>query len=52
MINPDFIRSDNFNEFFSERAKLLLDIIGKAMGKNITSRSSDEIIESFGRTLE
>ena len=51
LINVSFIRNDNFSEFFAERAKLILDIISKAMGKSINNRDSDDIIEAFGKPL-
>ncbi len=45
------IRDDNFNEFFVNRAKALLDLIGTAMGKTISNRDSEETIAAFGDKL-
>lgn len=51
LINTDFIRSDDFDKYFLDRASRLLDIIGNAMGKPITNRDNDEIIKEFGGVL-
>ncbi len=45
------IRSDDFDKFFIDRAKNLLNIISNAMGKTISDRDSDEIIAAFGGKL-
>jgi Uncharacterized conserved protein len=51
LINPVFLKSDNFNGFFVERAKALLDQIEKATGKKISGRDSEETINAFGVAL-
>jgi hypothetical protein len=50
-IDTAMLRSDNFNGFFVDRAKALLDLIGAAMGKTISNRDSDETIAAFGDKL-
>ena len=35
-INPDMLGSDNFAECFVQRGEAMIDLIGKAMGKDIT----------------
>jgi hypothetical protein len=51
LIDKDYIRSDNFNDFFAERAKSILDLISGAMGKTIANRDSEESIAAFGRSV-
>lgn len=51
-IAPDLLRSDNFEEFIRDRASNLLDLIEKAMGKTISGRDSDEVIQEFGGPLK
>jgi hypothetical protein len=50
-IDPELLRADDFDAFFRDRAKKLLDIIEKAMGKTVSGRDSDETIEAFGGPL-
>lgn len=45
------IRTDDFDGFFVNRAKALLDLISSAMGKTISNRDSDETIAAFGDKL-
>lgn len=52
LINVNLIRQDEFNEFFINRAKALLIEISEAMGKPMTNLSGDDVIESFGASLE
>lgn len=51
MINVTFCRSDDFNQFFIERAKNLLDMIEVATGKEIAGRDSDNVVKDFGGVL-
>lgn len=51
LIDPALLRSDAFDEFIRQRAKMLLDLIERAMGKPITGRDSDEVLEAFGGPL-
>lgn len=45
------IHEDDFDQFFINRAKALLDLIGTAMGKTISNRDSKETIAAFGDKL-
>lgn len=51
LINIEYIRTDNFDEYFADRAKVILDLISEAMGKTITNRDSDEITSAFGKNI-
>lgn len=51
LIDIGCIRNNDFQNYFLHRAAMLLDLIGKAMGKPIESRDSKEIQESFGGSL-
>ena len=50
-INYEFLRSNDFNSFFIERAKSLLYLIEKAMGRSVGERDSEEVRKEFGATL-
>jgi len=52
LINPVFLRSDNFKDFFSDRAVSILNLISEAMGKQVTGRDSEETVNAFGMVLE
>lgn len=51
-IDVTSLRSDDFDTFFTFRAKALLDLIPKAMGKRINNLVSTDAIETFGMPLE
>ncbi|MBM2814378.1 MAG: hypothetical protein HW421_1140 [Ignavibacteria bacterium] len=51
LINPDFLWNNNFEEFISNRASNLLNLIENATGKNIQGRESEEIINEFGDVI-
>lgn len=51
LINPELLRSDDFDSFIRDRAANLLDLIEKAIGKSVTGRDSDETIMAFGGKL-
>ena len=51
-INYDALKSDDFDAHFIARAKNLLDIIEKAMGKKIADRDAETTIEQFGCSLQ
>jgi len=51
LINVEQLRTDNFDDYFAERAKALLDLISDAMGKAIANRDSEETIAAFGKSL-
>ena len=46
------LREDDFDTFFAFRAKTLLDLISKAMGKRITNLDSTDVVEAFGMALD
>lgn len=50
-LNVMSMRSDDFDQFIVKRAGSLLDAIAKAMGKSISGRDSDEVIEAFGAKI-
>ena len=50
-INVEAMRSDSFDVHIISRAKTLLDQISQAMGKTISGRDSEEVIQSFGEAL-
>ena len=50
-INVDAARNDDFNAFIVSRAIMLLDAIAAAMGKPISGRDGEEVINSFGTAL-
>ncbi len=52
LINYDLLAANDFDAFFVDRAKRLLDVIGEAIGKTVAGRSSDEVLASFGAPLE
>ena len=51
-IDTTSLRKDDFDTFFVFRAKTLLEIIGKAMGKRIANLDSTDVIEAFGMSLD
>lgn len=51
VIDVASLRADDFQTFFICRAKALLDLIGKAMGKHITGLDSTDVVQSFGAPL-
>ena len=50
-IKVDAIRSDAFDDYFIARAKILLDKISNVMGKAISGRDSEEVVNAFGTDL-
>jgi len=46
------LREDDFDTFFALRAKTLIELIGKAMGKRITNLDSTDVVEAFGMALD
>ena len=45
------LRRDDFHTFFALRAKALLGLISKAMGKPVTNLGGSDVIEAFGASL-
>lgn len=50
-ISIEAARNDDFNAFIVSRAIMLLDAIASAMGKPISGRDGEEVINSFGQSL-
>lgn len=51
VIDVASLRADDFQTFFIHRAKALLELIGKAMGKQIPELDSFDVIQAFGAPL-
>lgn len=51
MIDFDELSNDNFDDYFIDRTKRLLDAIESAMGKSISDRGSEEAIRIYGCSL-
>lgn len=51
LIDYDALAADDFDAFFLDRAMRLLDVIERAMGKEVPDRASDETVAAFGRAL-
>ena len=51
MVNFDYLSTDNFDEYFIDRAKKLLSAIESVTGKTIEGKDSEETIREFGRSL-
>lgn len=52
VIDVASLRADDFQTFFICRAKALLKLIGKAMGKQIVNLDSADVIDAFGAPLD
>ena len=51
LIDFDLLQADDFDAYFIDRAKKLLDAIERAMGKAVPDRDSEETIKRFGEAL-
>lgn len=51
-VDPSLMRSDDFDDYFIQRAKALVQMIGSAMGKPISNLSGEDAVEAFGAPLE
>lgn len=51
LIDYDALAADDFDAYFIDRAKKLLDAIERAMGKAVPDRGSEETIKRFGEAL-
>ena len=51
-IDVTTLREDDFDTFFALRAKTILDLISKAMGKRLENLGSTDVVEAFGISLE
>lgn len=50
-VNYSALSADDFDTYFIDRAKSLLVLIEKAMGKQVSDKDSDATIEQFGKSL-
>ncbi len=50
-INYDALVADDFDTYFIDRAKKILNLIEKAMGKKVADRNAENTIEQFGESL-
>lgn len=50
-IDANLLRTDNFDDFISVRASVILDLIEEATGKPVAGRDSDEVVQTFGKGL-
>lgn len=51
LINYEALISDDFDTYFIDRAKRMLDLIESAMGKPVADRDAENTIEQFGASL-
>ena len=51
LIDYEALSSDDFDTYFIDRAKNLLNLIDNAMGKKVADRDSEETIRQFGGCL-
>ncbi|MCR5257889.1 MAG: DUF262 domain-containing protein [Desulfovibrio sp.] len=51
LVDWDAFIADDFDAFFVERAKRLLDLVEAAMGKAVADRDSEQTIAQFGASL-
>lgn len=51
-ISVDDIKTDNFDNYFIKRAKAILSLIEKAMGKKISGLDSENVIQKYGVALD
>ena len=50
-VNYAYLSTDNFDAYFIDRTKQLLDRIEQATGKSISGRDSEETMREFGVKL-
>lgn len=51
-VNYDALIADDFDTYFNDRAKAILDLIESAMGKKVADRGAENTVDSFGASLE
>ena len=51
LVDYDALVSDDFDTYFVDRAKKLLNLIENAMGKKVADRNAENTIEQFGESL-
>jgi hypothetical protein len=52
LIDISSLRNDRFNEYFINRAKAILGLVGSAMGKPVMGLGGEDVIGAFGGSLE
>ncbi len=52
LVNYDYLVSDDFDHYFIDRAKALLNVIEGAMGKTISDKGAEQTIKEYGCSLE
>ena len=52
LVNFDLLVEDDFDSYFIDRAKKILNLIEAAMGKKVADRNAENTIEQFGKSLE
>ena len=52
LVEFDSFINNDFDTYFTARARALLDLIEDAMGKPVSDRASDEVVAKFGASLE
>jgi len=52
LIDAVDMRNDDFDAYFIKRAKALLGLIGKAMGKEISGLDAEEVKDAYGASLK
>ena len=52
LINYDYLISDNFDKYFTARAKAILKVIEDAMGKTISDKGAEQTVKEYGCSLE
>ena len=51
LVNYNALIADDFDAYFVDRAKKMLDLIESAMGKKVADRGAENTIEQFGASL-
>lgn len=50
-VNPALLKTDDFDTFIIDRAKRILNLIERAMGKSVSGRESESTIQNHGVSL-
>ena len=51
LIEPSLLRDDAFDAFIRDRARRLLDLVERAIGKRVVGRDAEEVVVAFGGAL-
>ena len=52
LINYEALKANDFDTYFIDRAKKLLLLVEKAMGKTVSDKNSENTIDQFGVSLD